>query len=534
MRNKSRLGCRRGTVARWCGAVTIATRLVAARAEWAACCALAVSAPRLTYAQLGSGWIETNFTKSIHLDDENGLETFSWAPYKAVGSGTTCADYTFDAAADTETFRLFDSRTNRAEIRLHNEYSTGVKQFQGYVTFSGPLKDESLFQIFGSSSGATELMLRGFAANGGEIRVYGGDVLASHIYGVEQRINVIHQQEDSGNQILVYLNGQLAWKGADDEPVTNYWKYGCYGTVHNNVPAVVQWRDVQTFTDGLLPGAYHDAYEAENATIHGGAVAANSGGFSGTGFIDLQNPSGDSITWTINAQKAGLYDLGIRYALQSGNRPLQIELNGKIINPQLSFPATGGWNTWAYATIPMQMLQPGVNTIKATDIGSSGANIDHLMVSALEAEDATRSGAAVSDANTGFTGDGYADFTNASGDYVQWTFDVPQAGKYDLNFRYALDSGNRPLQVQINGQVVASSFNFISSGGWSNWLYDTLAAQNLTAGTNTVRLSAIGFSGANIDSLLLTPVPEPTSIMLVSIGAISLFYCGRKLTRQRR
>src|SRR5215213_11647198 len=78
------------------------------------------AAPAL--AQLGNGWTSTSFTKKIHLDDDSGLQTFNWTSHKSVCS-PTCADYSYDTATDTETFRLLDGRTNRSEIRLQNEYS---------------------------------------------------------------------------------------------------------------------------------------------------------------------------------------------------------------------------------------------------------------------------------------------------------------------------------------------------------------------------------------------------------------------------
>src|SRR5215211_3234689 len=111
------------------------------------------------HAQLGSGWVLYSPTKKIHLDDEAGLQTFTWTTHKEVGSNTPCADYTYDSATDTETFQIFDGRSNRSEIRLQNEYMTGRRQFEGYVTFFAPLEDESLMQIFGSTSGATLTMM---------------------------------------------------------------------------------------------------------------------------------------------------------------------------------------------------------------------------------------------------------------------------------------------------------------------------------------------------------------------------------------
>ena len=201
-------------------------------------------------AQLGSGWVQYSPTKKIHLDDEAGLQTFTWTSYKSVCS-PICADYRYESATETETFRILDSRSNRSEIRLQNEYSTGSRQFEGYVTIYAPLDDESLMQIFGSTSGATQMMIRGYAANGGSL-TGAGATLATGIYGVELRVNVIHLQEDRGNKIQIYINGVKKAEIADNEAVTNYHKYGNYGTMRTD-EAVVRWRRTRFFRDGSAP-----------------------------------------------------------------------------------------------------------------------------------------------------------------------------------------------------------------------------------------------------------------------------------------
>src|SRR5689334_9772265 len=77
-----------------------------------------------TAGPLGSGWVAYSPTKKIHLNDDVDLQIFSWTASKSVCS-PTCADYHYDSSTDTETFRMLDNRSNRAEIRLQNEYSSG-------------------------------------------------------------------------------------------------------------------------------------------------------------------------------------------------------------------------------------------------------------------------------------------------------------------------------------------------------------------------------------------------------------------------
>src|SRR5215216_6565939 len=94
-----------------------------------------LTAVSIAYGQLGSGWVSDSPGKRIHIDGDTGdRTTFSWSPYQS-NCSPICADYRYDSKTDTETFRLLDSRSNRSEIRLRNDYTTGTRQFEGYVTF---------------------------------------------------------------------------------------------------------------------------------------------------------------------------------------------------------------------------------------------------------------------------------------------------------------------------------------------------------------------------------------------------------------
>ncbi len=222
------------------------------------------------HAQIGEGWTEYQPTKKIHLVDfqhkslNKGMSSFAWQAQAQVGSPTPASSYAYDAKINTETFALHDARANRAEIRLENEYGSGSRQFEGYVTFYPPTDDQSLFQIWGSDEGATQLMLRGFAANGGELRVAnrpvkGMPTVAQGVYGREVRVNVIHLQEDVGNKFIVYIDGVKKLEFPDNEKVTNhdgknYHKYGVYGTL-KGPSALAKWRAVRCFRDGRPPAA---------------------------------------------------------------------------------------------------------------------------------------------------------------------------------------------------------------------------------------------------------------------------------------
>ena len=120
-------------------------------------------------------------------------------------------------------------------------------------------------------------------------------------------------------------------------------------------------------------------YEAESAIMTGGInVRNNHGGFSGSGFADYPGGTGSHIytEWNVTVPTAGNYTLGVRYALSSGNRPLELRVNGNVANASLSLPGTGQWSSWGMVqqVIP---LNAGPNTIRlAANAGSQGPNVD--------------------------------------------------------------------------------------------------------------------------------------------------------------
>ncbi len=144
-----------------------------------------------------------------------------------------------------------------------------------------------------------------------------------------------------------------------------------------------------------------------------------------------------------------------------------------------------------------------------------------------EAEAATLSGAVVGTDHSGYSGTGFADYRNNSGDYIEWSVEVPSAGLYTVSFRYANGgAGDRPLELKVNGAVVAGNLSFVPTGVWNAWGFTASEQVSLNAGLNTVRITAIGSSGANVDYLRLVEVPPSApaglNITGVSSGRIDL------------
>jgi hypothetical protein len=128
-----------------------------------------------------------------------------------------------------------------------------------------------------------------------------------------------------------------------------------------------------------LPAPAGTVLEAEKAFLNGPQVQARHRGYSGAGYADYRNSTGDSITWTVNVSLAGRYELGFRYALGNVNRALVLKINGAVADTALTFPASGTWTSWHLARVSAQ-LQAGANTVTLVASGKSGPNLDYLTV----------------------------------------------------------------------------------------------------------------------------------------------------------
>ncbi len=87
-----------------------------------------------------------------------------------------------------------------------------------------------------------------------------------------------------------------------------------------------------------------------------------------------------------------------------------------------------------------------------------------------QAEDATISQGAVATNHTGYTGTGFVDYTNITGSYVEFTVSAATAGTSSLALRYANGTTvDRPMDLSVNGTVVASGVSFPATADWNAW-----------------------------------------------------------------
>ncbi|MDQ3291463.1 MAG: PQQ-dependent sugar dehydrogenase [Bacteroidota bacterium] len=179
------------------------------------------------------------------------------------------------------------------------------------------------------------------------------------------------------------------------------------------------------------------------------------------------------------------------------------------VNSQIVNGKTYDFANWKHGGSATQTIVTPINNVTYTAIYKERP-FNPLR---LEAENATLSGVQVLSSQPGFTGRGFADYINASGDYVEWTVKVPHTGSYTISFRYALASNPRTLQIMANGTVINPDFSFprTSTNDWGSWSNVTITA-NLNVGTNKIRATSIGNSGPNIDHIIVTRNTQATTL----------------------
>jgi hypothetical protein len=126
-------------------------------------------------------------------------------------------------------------------------------------------------------------------------------------------------------------------------------------------------------------------YQAETASLVGAEVSTLHGGFTGTGYADYVNLTGDYVEWTVNQASAGNVTLNFRYANGSGaSRSLRLSVDGTVLQEQLAFPVTNGWSGWSVVKVPVT-LAAGARKVRLSANGTPGPNLDYLEVGVLTA-----------------------------------------------------------------------------------------------------------------------------------------------------
>ncbi|NOU70282.1 carbohydrate-binding protein, partial [Paenibacillus sp. LMG 31458] len=234
-------------------------------------------------------------------------------------------------------------------------------------------------------------------------------------------------------------------------------------------------------------------YEAEDATLSGGAVVVNDHmNYSGTGFAGGYENYGATTTFTVNAASGGSYNLDLRYANATGaTKTIGLYVNGIKLR-QISLPNLSNWDTWG-DKVEKVNLNAGDNTIAYKyESGDSGnVSLDYITVTEsnkYETENASLSGGAkVNNNQLNYSGTGFVD---GYGNYgATTTFTVNNASaltcSYNLDLRYAnATGGTKTISLYVNG-IKLRQISLPSLANWDTW-GDKVETVTLKSGSNTI------------------------------------------------
>ncbi len=119
---------------------------------------------------------------------------------------------------------------------------------------------------------------------------------------------------------------------------------------------------------------------------------------------------------------------------------------------------------------------------------------------AIEGEDATDYDGVIESDNTGYTGDGYINYTNEVGASAVWRICSDSSFSSEIAVRYSNGSGtNRNLSVSVNGNQQTGDLEIPATDSWTDWK-NAVVSVSLTEGENQLELVSISSDGGpNID-----------------------------------
>ena len=308
------------------------------------------------HAQVGSGWTQVSFSERLEYETNDILNTISPPP-----ASFTDNFLHYDNTGGVETFQLKTSASNRAEIRVNDDYSSGSREFQATImVVSNTTTGECIHQVFNGSTGPYMLLRQNYlTATNFTVTVGGtlpsgdtGGVIFTNNYGTWFQLNTINSLVDGNTYI--YYNQRLVWSGANPGG-TFYTKYGSYGTHGNSNPAFIQFTNVVLYSGGTTNDPFAGTWEIQNLTS---SKVLNQGGTltNGSAITQWTEESSPNLEFTfiptsngyyqINSVKSGL-DVAVQNAQTTNGAPLIQWSFGSAGNDQWK-PVQNSNGSWTF------------------------------------------------------------------------------------------------------------------------------------------------------------------------------------------
>jgi len=211
-----------------------------------------------------------------------------------------------------------------------------------------------------------KIVLNNAFASGGKINKV-KNVTALPVPMVTHENNaLVWQPVEGANHYNVFNNAKLLKQVTNTNFATDATVYGSYQV------QAVDGNGVESFASEpieIFPASNQIVIEAETAAAK---AAYAYKGFSGEGFVEVNNTVNTRLNIPVTIQRAGWYAIDFRYA--NGNGPTNTENKcairnlsvdnktaGTIVLPQRG---KGEWSNWGFTNAVMVSLQPGKHSIK--------------------------------------------------------------------------------------------------------------------------------------------------------------------------
>lgn len=180
----------------------------------------------------------------------------------------------------------------------------------------------------------------------------------------------------------VLLTNAVCWAMGGCQAPTNVAVGDPYGGTPWPIPGMVQAEDFDEGGQGI-------GYQDNNAH--------NSGGKYRTEGVDIQNTSDDGggfnvgwisqgewLAYTVDVQEAGDYQFAFRVAARSKEGRFHLAIDSVNVTGPMSFPPTGGWQTWTTVHAGPVTLTPGLHLMQM-HMESGGFNVNYIEATKVEA-----------------------------------------------------------------------------------------------------------------------------------------------------
>ncbi|WP_110599100.1 carbohydrate-binding protein [Salinicola lusitanus] len=311
----------------------------------------------------GEGDVELTTIATIQAEDDS-------LAVIASGAGAQIVIRDGDTPEPTPTNPPYGIRPGAFGMDGNTDYSDGT--VGGYADFGSTTADFITFNVDVSAADAGDAVLRVRYANGGT----GNRPL--EVFVNDESVGIFAFAPPVG------VSGNAAWNTWQTLDIPAELLAGANSVrlqaITNTGPNIDQ---LEVLIEDTTPG--YAVYEAETAVLQGGAIVVpetqTDRDASGSGFVDFVGSGNQSITWNVDVDQSGIYEVAFRYSLTTGkaDRPLGLTVNG-VNYPTVNFPAESQTvSDWVYQTVEMSLTK-GSNAITVIAPNGVGPDIDSLEV----------------------------------------------------------------------------------------------------------------------------------------------------------